>query len=169
MRAGDDDAERAARDDRPGAEAPEPVEIVTDGACLGNPGPGGWAALLRWRGRERVLSGGEPLTTNNRMELTAAIEGLRALRRACVVRLRTDSRYLKDGIERWLPAWKARGWRTASGEPVKNRDLWETLERLGAKHRLEWVWVRGHAGDADNERVDRLARAEAGRRARGGG
>jgi ribonuclease HI len=140
------------------------VEVHTDGACSGNPGPGGWAALLRWRGHEKELSGGEPLTTNNRMELTAAIAALEALKRPMRVRLVTDSDYLRQGITRWLPAWKARGWRTAANEPVKNLDLWQRLEAAAARHRVEWAWTRGHAGDPDNERVDRLAR-EAIRRA----
>lgn len=141
------------------------MEIVTDGACIGNPGPGGWAALLRYRGRERILTGGAPETTNNRMELTAALEALRALKRSCQVRLHTDSRYLRDGIERWLPAWRARGWRTADGRPVSNRDLWEALDRERSRHAIQWVWVKAHAGDPDNERVDRLARAAARERA----
>lgn len=141
------------------------MEIFTDGACIGNPGPGGWAALLRFRGRERVLVGGACETTNNRMELTAALEALRALKRRCRVRLCTDSRYLRDGIERWLPAWRERGWRTADGAPVRNRDLWEELDRLRDRHQIEWVWVKAHAGDADNERVDQLARAAARERA----
>lgn len=143
------------------------VEIVTDGACIGNPGPGGWAALLRYRGRERILVGGAPETTNNRMELTAALEALRALKRACRVRLHTDSRYLRDGIERWLATWQAKGWRTADGKTVRNRDLWEDLDRERGRHQIEWVWVKAHAGDPDNERVDRLAREEARRQARG--
>jgi ribonuclease HI len=134
------------------------VEVHTDGACSGNPGPGGWAALLRWRGHEKELSGGEPLTTNNRMELTAAIAALEALKRPMRVRLVTDSDYLRQGITRWLPAWKARGWKTADKAPVKNLDLWQRLEAAAARHRVEWAWTRGHAGDPDNERVDRLAR-----------
>ncbi|GIX33398.1 MAG: ribonuclease H [Lysobacterales bacterium] len=143
------------------------VEIVTDGACIGNPGPGGWAALLRYRGRERILVGGAPETTNNRMELTAALQALRALKRACRVRLHTDSRYLRDGIERWLATWQAKGWRTADGKTVRNRDLWEDLDRERGRHEIEWVWVKAHAGHPDNERVDRLAREEARRQARG--
>lgn len=149
------------------APAEDPVEIYTDGACLGNPGPGGWAALLRFRGRERLLVGSADETTNNRMELTAALEAMRALKRSCRVRLCTDSRYLREGIERWLPMWKQRGWRTSGGKPVQNRDLWEALDQESARHDIEWVWVKAHAGDADNERVDRLARAAARERAQG--
>ena len=137
------------------------VLIHTDGACLGNPGPGGWAALLHHRGREREISGGESDTTNNRMELMAAIKALEALKRTCTIRLRTDSQYVRQGITQWLPNWIARGWRTASGGAVKNRDLWERLQRAAARHEVHWEWVRGHAGDPDNERVDRLARAAA--------
>ena len=134
------------------------VEIFTDGACSGNPGPGGWGAILRSRGIEKELSGGEPATTNNRMELMAAIAGLEALKRPCRVRLYTDSQYLRDGITQWLPAWKARGWRTAAKAPVKNVDLWQRLERAAAPHEIEWHWVRGHAGHPENERADALAR-----------
>ncbi|NIR29279.1 MAG: ribonuclease HI [Gammaproteobacteria bacterium] len=135
------------------------VEIYTDGACRGNPGPGGWGALLRYRGKERTLSGGERETTNNRMELTAAIEALEALKRPCRVRLVTDSGYLKNGISRWMANWKRRDWKTADGKGVKNRDLWERLDAATHRHRVEWVWVRGHSGHAENERVDALARA----------
>ncbi len=134
------------------------VEIHTDGACSGNPGPGGWAAVLRWRGHSRELSGSECHTTNNRMELLAAIRALEALRRPAKVRICTDSEYLRRGITEWLPAWKARGWRTASRKPVKNRDLWERLDQLCRRHHVEWVWLRGHAGDPLNERADELAR-----------
>ncbi len=134
------------------------VEIWTDGACSGNPGPGGWAALLRHGGRERTISGAEPRTTNNRMELLAAIRALEALRRPCRVRLVTDSEYLKKGITEWLPRWKARGWRTSERKPVKNADLWRRLDELAARHEIEWEWVRGHSGHPENERVDRLAR-----------
>ena len=137
------------------------VEVSTDGACLGNPGPGGWAALLRFAGRERELVGGEPLTTNNRMELMAAIAALEALRRPCEVLLRTDSQYVRQGISEWLPGWQRRGWRTASGGAVKNRDLWERLSQAAAPHTVEWQWVKGHSGDPDNERVDGLARQAA--------
>lgn len=143
----------------PAEAAEDVVEIHTDGACSGNPGPGGWAAILRWRGHEKVLSGGEPETTNNRMELTAAIRALESLKRPVRVRVYTDSRYLQQGIERWLPEWKKRGWRTADRRPVANRDLWERLEQLVGQHRVEWVWIAGHADDPLNERVDRLARA----------
>ena len=135
------------------------VEIYTDGACSGNPGPGGWAAVLRWRGRTRELSGSEPATTNNRMELLAAISALEALKRPMSVRLFTDSDYLRKGITTWLPAWKQRGWRTADRKAVKNQDLWKRLEQALARHRVEWRWVRGHSGDPDNERADQLARS----------
>jgi ribonuclease HI len=134
------------------------VEIYTDGACSGNPGPGGWGAVLRWRGRTRELSGFEPATTNNRMELVAAISALEALKRPMVVHLSTDSNYLRQGITIWLPAWKNRGWRTAGRKPVKNQDLWQRLEQALARHRVQWRWVRGHSGDPDNERADQLAR-----------
>ncbi|MCK9539548.1 ribonuclease HI [Dokdonella sp.] len=137
------------------------VELFTDGACLGNPGPGGWAALLRHAGRERELSGGEPHTTNNRMELMAAIAGLEALKRPCEVVLTTDSQYVKRGVEEWMARWRANGWRTSDRQPVKNRDLWERLSAALASHRVRWHWVRGHAGHAENERVDALARAAA--------
>jgi len=142
-------------------EKPQTVEISTDGACLGNPGPGGWAALLRSGKHERELVGGEPDTTNNRMELMAAIAALEALKRPCVVTLRTDSQYLRQGITQWLKNWIARGWKTAGGDPVKNRDLWERLALAVKPHQIHWEWVRGHSGDADNERVDVLARDEA--------
>jgi ribonuclease HI len=139
--------------------APPGVEIFTDGACSGNPGPGGWGAILRYGTVEKELAGGEPETTNNRMELMAAIAGLEALKRPCKVRLYTDSQYLRDGITRWLPGWKARGWRTAAKTPVKNVDLWQRLEQAAAAHEIEWHWVRGHAGHPENERADLLARA----------
>ncbi len=139
--------------------APAAVEIFTDGACSGNPGPGGWAALLRWGAREQLLSGGEPDTTNNRMELTAAIMGLAALKRASRVRLTTDSQYVQRGISQWVPRWKAADWRTADRKPVANRDLWERLDGLAGGHAIEWLWVRGHTGHEENERVDRAARA----------
>lgn len=141
------------------AEEDEPVEIHTDGACSGNPGPGGWGAILRWRGKEKELSGAEPLTTNNRMELTAAIEALETLKRPVRVRLWTDSQYLRQGITEWLPAWRARGWRTAAKQPVKNQDLWERLDAARSRHRVDWRWLKGHAGHPDNERADALARA----------
>ena len=137
------------------------VEIFTDGACLGNPGPGGWAALLRYGAHEKLLAGAEAATTNNRMELYAAIAGLEALSRACEVVLSTDSQYLRTGIEEWLPRWRANGWRTAGKKPVKNQDLWERLAAAAKRHRVSWRWVRGHAGHAENEIVDRAARAQA--------
>lgn len=133
------------------------VEIHTDGACRGNPGPGGWAALLEFDGREKELAGAEPITTNNRMELTAVIRALEALNRPVSARVYTDSEYVRRGITEWLAHWKARGWRTAARKPVKNRDLWEQLDGLTTKHRIEWRWVPGHAGVPGNERVDRLA------------
>ena len=135
------------------------VAIYTDGACRGNPGPGGWGAVLLYGEHRREISGAAPETTNNRMELTAAIRALEALTRPTDVDLYTDSTYLKDGITRWLPNWKARGWRTAAKAPVKNRDLWEALDRLARHHDVTWHWVRGHAGNAENERADTLARA----------
>lgn len=134
------------------------IVIYTDGACLGNPGPGGWGALLRYRDIERELSGGEPQTTNNRMELMAAISALEALTEACEVALHTDSRYVQQGISEWLPNWLRRGWKTAGGDPVKNQDLWQRLHAATQPHRIDWRWVKGHAGDPDNERVDGLAR-----------
>ncbi|MCX7946080.1 MAG: ribonuclease HI [Hydrogenophilus sp.] len=137
------------------------VEIYTDGACKGNPGPGGWGALLRANGREKRLSGSDPHTTNNRMELTAIIEALRALRRPSRVLLHTDSQYVYRGITQWLADWKARGWKTRSGTPVKNQDLWQALEREIARHQIEWVWVRGHAGHPGNTEADRLAQRAA--------
>lgn len=143
------------------SESDDPVEMFTDGACLGNPGPGGWGVLLRWRQRERELSGGEPETTNNRMELTAAIEGLEALKRGARVRLHTDSTYVRDGITRWIHAWKRNGWRTAARKPVKNEDLWRRLDAAIAGHDIEWHWIRGHSGHPENERVDALAGAAA--------
>jgi ribonuclease HI len=137
------------------------VEIHTDGACLGNPGPGGWAALLRHGGVERELAGGEANTTNNRMELLAAIMALEALKAPCDVELSTDSQYVQKGIGEWLPNWIRRGWKTAGGGAVKNQDLWLRLQAASAPHRVRWHWVKGHAGHVENERVDRLARAEA--------
>ena len=135
------------------------VAIYTDGACRGNPGPGGWGAVLLYGGHRREISGAAAQTTNNRMELAAAIRALEALNRPSAVDLYTDSTYLKDGITRWLPNWKARGWRTAAKTPVKNRDLWEALDALVGRHDVSWHWVRGHAGNAENERADTLARA----------
>lgn len=137
------------------------VEIFTDGSCLGNPGRGGWGALLRYRGVEKELSGAEAETTNNRMELMGAIMALEALTRPSAVRLSTDSAYVKNGITQWLPRWKANGWKTAAKKPVKNQDLWERLDAALGTHRIEWKWVKGHAGDPDNERVDQLARKAA--------
>lgn len=137
------------------------VEIYTDGACLGNPGPGGWAAILEWGGHRRELSGADAATTNNRMELSAAIAGLKALRKSCDVVLYTDSRYVKQGMTEWLPGWQRKGWRTASGKPVENRDLWEQLVAAAEPHRISWKWVRGHNGVPGNERADQLARAAA--------
>ncbi|MDH3588098.1 MAG: ribonuclease HI [Gammaproteobacteria bacterium] len=133
------------------------VEINTDGACRGNPGPGGWAAIMSYGGREKELSGAEPLTTNNRMEMTAAIRALEALKRPATVTLRTDSVYLLKGVTEWMEAWKKRGWRTASRKPVKNRDLWEQMAEVIEQHEIEWVWVKGHSGDPGNERADLLA------------
>jgi ribonuclease HI len=145
------------------------VEIFTDGACSGNPGPGGWGAILRYGAVEKELSGFEPMTTNNRMEMTAAIHALEALKRPCRVRLFSDSQYLRDGITKWIVAWKARGWRTAGREPVKNVDLWQRLEQAMMPHAVEWHWVRGHAGHPENERADALARARVAEARRAGG
>ena len=134
------------------------VEIFTDGACLGNPGPGGWAALLRYKTVEKYISGGERATTNNRMELMAAIRGLEALQRSARVRVTTDSQYVKQGIETWLAKWIANGWRTADRKAVKNQDLWERLAAAASGHAVEWHWTRGHSGHTENEQVDKLAR-----------
>ncbi len=133
------------------------VEIFTDGACKGNPGPGGWGALIRSGEKEKELSGGENPTTNNRMELMAAIRALQALKRPCRVTLTTDSNYVRDGITKWIHGWQKNGWRTADRKPVKNADLWQELIEAVAPHRIDWRWVKGHAGHAENERVDRLA------------
>jgi ribonuclease HI len=133
------------------------VEIFTDGACRGNPGPGGWAALLRFRGHEKMLSGAVEQTTNNRMELTAAIEALAALKRQCRVRVTTDSEYLRQGITQWLAKWKANGWRTSQRQPVKNQDLWQRLDEVTSGHEVRWHWVKGHSGHDENERVDQAA------------
>jgi ribonuclease HI len=133
------------------------VEIFTDGACRGNPGPGGWAALLRFGEEEKVIRGSEPHTTNNRMELLAAIEGLKALKRPSDVCLTTDSEYLRQGVNDWMPRWKRNGWKTAAKKPVKNRDLWEALDALTGKHRIDWHWVKGHSGHRENELVDEAA------------
>ncbi|MDW3206817.1 MAG: ribonuclease HI [Alphaproteobacteria bacterium] len=134
------------------------VEIFTDGACSGNPGPGGWGAVLRWGDTERELSGGEAETTNNRMELMAAIASLEALKRPVRVRITTDSTYVRDGITKWIHGWKRNGWKTAAKKPVKNADLWQRLEAAAARHQVEWDWVKGHAGHPENERADELAR-----------
>jgi len=134
------------------------VSIWTDGACSGNPGPGGWGAILCYEGREKELFGGEPVTTNNRMELTAAIEALEALKRPCVVHLHTDSDYLKSGITSWIANWKRNGWRTADKSPVKNTELWQRLDAAAARHQIDWRWVKGHSDDVMNERADALAR-----------
>ena len=133
------------------------IEAFTDGACSGNPGPGGWGALLRYDGNERELCGGEEETTNNRMELLAAIEALSALKQPCHVRLTTDSTYVKDGITKWLENWKRNGWKTAAKKPVKNQDLWIRLDEQSSRHRIEWCWVKGHSGHPENERADTLA------------
>ncbi len=133
------------------------VEMFADGACRGNPGPGGWGVVLRTGAREKELHGGEAATTNNRMELTAAIRGLESLRRPCHVVLTTDSQYVMKGITDWLPNWKRRNWRTAAGKPVKNVDLWQRLDELTQRNKVEWRWVRGHSGHVDNERADGLA------------
>ncbi len=135
----------------------ELVEIFTDGACRGNPGPGGWGSVLRFKDSEKRLHGGEPLTTNNRMELTAVIKALEALKRRCRVRVTTDSQYVKKGITEWIVQWKRRDWRTASRSPVKNVDLWKALDVLVGQHEVEWAWVRGHSGHPGNELADQLA------------
>jgi ribonuclease HI len=139
------------------------TELVatTDGACFGNPGPGGWCAVLRYGHHEKVISGGQERTTNNQMEMTAAIEALRALKQPCKVRLRTDSQYLRNGITGWISRWKRNGWKTATGEPVKNQDLWRVLDRLVQTYEVQWEWVEGHAGDPDNEQANRIAQEEA--------
>lgn len=137
------------------------VEIFTDGACSGNPGPGGWGAVLRYNGVEKELSGGEEETTNNRMELTAVIEALSALKEPCNISLYTDSRYVMDGIEKWIENWKRNNWKTANKKaPVKNIELWQKLDELQAKHEIRWIWVKGHAGHPENERCDALARQQ---------
>ncbi|HHF7343919.1 TPA: ribonuclease HI [Legionella feeleii] len=133
------------------------IKIYTDGACKGNPGPGGWGALLRYNGREKTLYGGETLTTNNRMELTAAIKALEALKRPCEVHLYTDSQYLRQGMMEWLGQWKKNGWRNSRKEPVKNVDLWQQLDALAMQHKIRWHWVKGHAGHPENELADALA------------
>ena len=135
------------------------VEIFTDGACRGNPGPGGWGAILRYKGNEKKLSGAETSTTNNRMELTAVISALTQLKENCIIELTTDSEYVKKGVTEWLPQWKKRGWRTANKKPVKNVDLWETLDSAIANHKIHWHWVKGHSGHRENELADSLANA----------
>ena len=139
------------------SELPE-VELYTDGACSGNPGPGGWGALLRYGAVEKELSGGEALTTNNRMELMGAISGLEALKKPARVKLYTDSIYVKDGITKWLKGWKAKNWLTADKKPVKNKELWQRLEAAALLHKIDWLWVKGHSGHPENDRVDQLAR-----------
>jgi len=138
------------------------VDIYTDGACSGNPGPGGWGAVLRYGTTEKEISGGEPATTNNRMEMTAVIEGLRSVKAHCIVHVHTDSKYVMQGMQEWLPGWKARGWKTADKKPVKNVDLWQSLEEQCARHELHWHWVKGHNGHPENERADALAVAACG-------
>lgn len=137
------------------------VEINTDGSCLGNPGPGGYGVLLRYNGHEKELSDGFKRTTNNRMELMAAIAGLEALKESCIVAITTDSQYVRDGITKWIKGWKKRGWKTVKGDMVKNADLWIRLDKAASRHETNWQWVRGHSGHADNERVDALAKAAA--------
>lgn len=149
----------AAREAPEGAATtPGAVEIFTDGACSGNPGPGGWGAIMRFGAAEKELSGGEALTTNNRMELLAAISALEALKKACTVVVHTDSQYLRDGVTKWISGWKRNGWKTADKKPVKNQDLWMRLDTLLKVHAIEWRWVKGHAGHPENERADELAR-----------
>jgi ribonuclease HI len=133
------------------------VQLITDGACLGNPGPGGWAAILRYKSHKKELWGSEPMTTNNRMELKAAVEGLRALREPCEVEVVTDSQYVKNGITTWIHNWKRKGWRSSTGQPVKNQDLWQELDQQASRHKTRWSWTKGHASHADNNRCDELA------------
>jgi len=140
---------------------PNIVEIFTDGACLGNPGPGGWAALLRYKNKEKWITGGESLTTNNRMELLAAISAIEALHHPCRIKLTTDSQYVQRGVQEWLPRWISNGWKTSDKKPVKNQDLWERLQAALYGHQIDWQWTRGHAGHAENELVDRRARLAA--------
>lgn len=137
------------------------VQVITDGSCLGNPGPGGWACILRYGERQKEMSGGEPRTTNNRMELTAAIQALDALTEPCTVQVVTDSEYVKNGVESWMAGWKKNGWMTKAKKPVLNQDLWEALDRALARHTTSWVWTKGHANNADNNRCDELARGAA--------
>ncbi len=133
------------------------VNVYTDGACKGNPGPGGWGVWMKWGEHEKALCGGEPQTTNNRMEMMAVIKALGSLKRSCTVRLHTDSKYVHSGISTWIHDWKKRGWRTTDKKPVKNIDLWQELDKLAGTHKIEWVWVKGHAGDPGNEKADELA------------
>ena len=140
-----------------GGALPDEVQLFTDGACKGNPGPGGWGVLLRFGGQEKELCGGDASTTNNRMELTAVIEGLKALKRACPVVITTDSQYVKNGITQWIHNWKRNGWRTAAKKPVKNDDLWRQLDEAVSRHEVTWHWVKGHSGHPENERADELA------------
>ena len=133
------------------------VEIFTDGACRGNPGPGGWGVLMRYNGTEKTIAGAEAKTTNNRMEMTAVIKALSALNRSCAIEITTDSQYVKNGITQWIKQWKQRGWRTASREPVKNQDLWQAMDKLVSEHDVTWHWVKGHSGHEENERADQLA------------
>ena len=156
--ASSDDVKRSKGKSAPETAEPAVVDIYTDGACSGNPGPGGWGAVLSYKGKERDIHGAEANTTNNRMELTAAIKGLEALTRPVKVRLHTDSTYLKDGITLWIENWKAKGWKTAKRKPVKNEDLWRRLETAAAGHEVEWRWIKGHSGDPGNQRADELAR-----------
>lgn len=137
------------------------VQLITDGACIGNPGPGGWACILRYGDHKKEMYGSEPKTTNNRMELTAAVKGLSALREGCEVEIVTDSQYMKNGIQKWIANWKRNGWRTADKKPVLNQDLWEELDRQNARHKTVWSWTKGHASHADNNRCDELATAAA--------
>jgi ribonuclease HI len=137
------------------------VQLITDGACIGNPGPGGWACILRYGDHKKEMYGSEPKTTNNRMELTAAVKGLSALREGCEVEIVTDSQYMKNGIQKWIANWKRNGWRTAEKKPVLNQDLWEELDRQNARHKTVWSWTKGHASHADNNRCDELATAAA--------
>lgn len=141
----------------PASREAEAVTLITDGACLGNPGPGGWAYILRWGGQCKEASGAEPATTNNRMELTAVIAGLTALTRRCAVTVVTDSEYVRQGVTAWMPRWKRNGWRTADKQPVKNQDLWQALDQALGRHHVAWRWVKGHAAHADNIRADALA------------
>lgn len=139
------------------SETPKKIQLITDGACIGNPGPGGWACILRFGEKKKELVGYEPETTNNRMELKAAVEGLKALKEVCEVEITTDSEYMRNGITKWIKGWKAKGWKTASKEPVKNRDLWEELDEQNERHHTVWKWTKGHAHHPDNNRCDELA------------